>query len=385
MLRRVQEARDPPPAKSSSLPARPLGPVHESHEIVRAHLVGIDRLLSRTTAPHLTQLEPGVLRTRMFRFLTPGFELSGGRTSLAIRSAGTTLSRCTTVTFVLDAPGPTFMNGRPTPAGSVLVWRPGASYDGIAPAGYRWVTLLASGEQLPSLPGGSPGRRPWPWATSLLGARLEPAEQRATSALLAEMRAWTAPGRAPLAPAVARHLREAWLSIADRAVGRAAALARPTWGVWRATLNVRAADRIFRKDIDQPKYVGSVSRAIGVSNRTLEASFRSILGMSPMAYLEALRLHALFVLLRSTSVDSPRTVSEAARSCGLLHPSRLASRYRAVFGEDPRQTLADALRPTQEPRGDGPPLRSSRRVTARSPEPARSAPPRRGRARSRSR
>jgi AraC-like DNA-binding protein len=228
--------------------------------------------------------------------------------------------------------------------------------------------MLTSGEQLRSLPGGTPGRRPWPWATSLLGARLEPAERGEVDALLCGMRAWSGPARTPLSPAEGRRLRLAWLSLADRVVRRAAPLSRPTWGVWRATLNVRAADRLFRRALERPQYVGAVARAVGVSNRTLEASFRSVLGMAPMAYLETLRLHALFALLRSPEVGVRLTVSDAARRCGLLHPSRLASRYRAIFGEDPRETLAQARREaaagadgTTSPRSEpGRPVRSGR-------------------------
>jgi AraC-like DNA-binding protein len=279
----------------------------------------------------------------MFRLLTPGLELSGGRTSLAIRSAGTTLPRCTTVTFVLESPGPAYMNGRPIAAGSVLVWRPGTSYDAIGPAGYTWVTLLTSGEGLPSLPDGRPGDRPWPWSSSLLGAHLEPEELRKAHALLASMHAWSGPARTPLAAPTARRLASAWLSLVDRAVSRAAPLPRPPWGTWRAVLNVRAAERHFRRRLDEPIYVGAVARAVGVSSRTLEASFRSVLGIRPMAYLEAVRLHALFAFLRSPEAET-RTVAEAARRCGLLHPSRLASRYRAIFGENPQETLAEARR-----------------------------------------
>ena len=74
----------------------------------------------------------------------------------------------------------------------------------------------------------------------------------------------------------------------------------------------------------------------GVSPRALQYAFRKHLGCSPMDYVRRVRLD----LARSSLRNGPRlSVSDAAARLGFHNPGRVASDYREVFDENPRQTL----------------------------------------------
>jgi AraC family ethanolamine operon transcriptional activator len=85
-------------------------------------------------------------------------------------------------------------------------------------------------------------------------------------------------------------------------------------------------------------HMASLSRASGVSERTLRAIFTEIFGMSPMRYLRTRKLHAIRAEL-AVADPSIETVAAVARRLGVKDSGRMASDYYAIFGEYPRKTL----------------------------------------------
>lgn len=78
-------------------------------------------------------------------------------------------------------------------------------------------------------------------------------------------------------------------------------------------------------------------QAVGVSLRTLFATFRAYRGMTPMTYVRGVRLDkARYMLLNPE--EARRGVTDIALSCGLAHLGRFARDYRARFGQLPSQT-----------------------------------------------
>ena len=71
------------------------------------------------------------------------------------------------------------------------------------------------------------------------------------------------------------------------------------------------------------------------------------MGISPIGYVRATRLHRVRRLLRSTAVRT-RSVSVIALDCGFWHLSQFAVDYKLVFAESPsatyRRTLAQLPR-----------------------------------------
>lgn len=86
----------------------------------------------------------------------------------------------------------------------------------------------------------------------------------------------------------------------------------------------------------QPVTVPDLCRRFHLSRRALQYCFEDITGMSPMAYLRALRLNGARRELRA---GEGRTVSEIASAWGFQHLSQFAQDYRRMFGELPSATL----------------------------------------------
>ncbi|AZP23128.1 AraC family transcriptional regulator [Streptomyces aquilus] len=75
-----------------------------------------------------------------------------------------------------------------------------------------------------------------------------------------------------------------------------------------------------------------------VSVRTLQEAFRRHVGMSPMAYVDDVRLQRVYAELRASG-PGVTTVSDVAHRWGFAHLGRFAARYRERFGETPSRTL----------------------------------------------
>jgi AraC family ethanolamine operon transcriptional activator len=81
----------------------------------------------------------------------------------------------------------------------------------------------------------------------------------------------------------------------------------------------------------------ALCRDIGVSRRSLEYVFRSVVGMGPGNYVRALQLnHVRRDLVSGASGDTSIGVIAAQR--GIWHWSRFSQHYRLLFGELPSQT-----------------------------------------------
>ena len=89
---------------------------------------------------------------------------------------------------------------------------------------------------------------------------------------------------------------------------------------------------------DQPLTPGELARVGCMSVRTLHATFRHELGVSPMAHLRRIRLDRVRVeLLRSPNADV--RIGDVAMRWGFYHPSRFAQQYQERFGELPSDTV----------------------------------------------
>jgi AraC family ethanolamine operon transcriptional activator len=92
---------------------------------------------------------------------------------------------------------------------------------------------------------------------------------------------------------------------------------------------------------DRPVGVPELCERLHVSRRTLQYCFQDVLGMSPAAYLRAIRLNGA----RRDLGDSARvpSVNEVAAAWGFWHLSQFATDYRRLFGVRPSETLQRAV------------------------------------------
>jgi AraC family ethanolamine operon transcriptional activator len=101
---------------------------------------------------------------------------------------------------------------------------------------------------------------------------------------------------------------------------------------------VRRADDYMRAHLGNPLSVLDLCRELDVSERTLHYAFQETRGLSPMAYVQAVRLHAVRQELKAAAA-STATVHAIARRWGFFHTGEFAASYRRLFGELPSQTL----------------------------------------------
>lgn len=105
---------------------------------------------------------------------------------------------------------------------------------------------------------------------------------------------------------------------------------------------VQQARALVQGQLQQAPTVGELCMALGVSRRTLQNAFHRILGISPLAYLRAIRLGAVRQALKTAS-----SVTEAATDMGFWHFGHFAKDYQAMFGELPSQTHKRCAPPLQ--------------------------------------
>lgn len=106
--------------------------------------------------------------------------------------------------------------------------------------------------------------------------------------------------------------------------------------------HVKRAIEFMIANIGEPLTLEKIATASGVSGRGLQMGFQQFKMTTPMAYLRYLRLEALHEDLKS---GEPGTeVTETALKWGFTHFGRMASGYRARYGELPSETSRRACR-----------------------------------------
>jgi len=86
--------------------------------------------------------------------------------------------------------------------------------------------------------------------------------------------------------------------------------------------------------------VREIAKACNVSVRTLQATFKSVTGLSPRQSLTLIRLERARLALERA--DSGASVADAAMGSGFFHLGRFSRLYSATYGELPSETLRSA-------------------------------------------
>ncbi|GAA0217148.1 helix-turn-helix domain-containing protein [Castellaniella daejeonensis] len=84
--------------------------------------------------------------------------------------------------------------------------------------------------------------------------------------------------------------------------------------------------------------IADICRQLHISRRTLQYSFQTAVGLSPLAYLRILKLNQVRRRLRNAQDFSGR-VTQAATTWGFEHLGQFSQDYRHLFGECPSATL----------------------------------------------
>jgi AraC-like DNA-binding protein len=94
-------------------------------------------------------------------------------------------------------------------------------------------------------------------------------------------------------------------------------------------------------NLEEPLTVGRLCAVAGVGERSLQKTFESRRGVSPMRFVVERRLAAAHLLLRNQV--GTNDVTNVAVRLGFSHVGRFAQLYRTAYGETPSQTRRRAL------------------------------------------
>ncbi|HUK37269.1 MAG TPA: helix-turn-helix domain-containing protein [Vicinamibacterales bacterium] len=100
---------------------------------------------------------------------------------------------------------------------------------------------------------------------------------------------------------------------------------------------VQEASALLRDHVAEGVRIGAVSRAVGVSERTLRNAFHREHGVSPKQFDLRERLEAARRAL--CDITASESVTTIASQYGFFELGRFAGLYKHVFGESPSQTL----------------------------------------------
>jgi AraC-like DNA-binding protein len=100
--------------------------------------------------------------------------------------------------------------------------------------------------------------------------------------------------------------------------------------------DLRRAEDFIRFHAGDDISMSDVAREMNVSTRSVQATFRKYRGISPYAYLDAIRLGQ--ARQRLLTIEPGETVASIALDAGYGHLGRFSGRYRRWYGESPSQT-----------------------------------------------
>lgn len=145
--------------------------------------------------------------------------------------------------------------------------------------------------------------------------------------------------RRPLPPAAAADMRETLLAALLHGQRHSASDAIERFGGRAEAMpqSVRRAREFLHAHADEPLDLMQLAVTAGVGIRALQLGFRRHFGTSISEMLRDIRLAHLNVRLAVASPDD--SITDIAFELGFTHLSRMASAYRAKFGETPSATL----------------------------------------------
>jgi AraC-like DNA-binding protein len=101
---------------------------------------------------------------------------------------------------------------------------------------------------------------------------------------------------------------------------------------------LRAAVEYVHEHVAEPLTVSDVAAAAGLSVRATQEAFQRHVGMTPLRYVQHVRLErARHALLQADPTTG--SVQAVARAWGFAHLGRFSAAYRNAYGEYPRNTL----------------------------------------------
>ncbi|MBE9204155.1 helix-turn-helix domain-containing protein [Synechocystis salina LEGE 06099] len=100
---------------------------------------------------------------------------------------------------------------------------------------------------------------------------------------------------------------------------------------------VKQVESHLLNHLDQPITLKELCEKFYITKTPLNYAFQEMLGLSPLAYLKLLRLHAIHRVLKSA--DPETRITSLMHQFGFWHAGRFSMDYKKLFGESPSETL----------------------------------------------
>jgi AraC family ethanolamine operon transcriptional activator len=170
------------------------------------------------------------------------------------------------------------------------------------------------------------------------GAHSSPAVQSMESFLVGLLAAASVDRSSLQSVETAKWIAEEYVALLDQCLDPGARERKHSVWVGRDRLVRRVCDYIEQRNEDPPR-IADICRDLGVTRRTLQNAMQEVLGVSPQAYLKAIRLNGLRRALRTRNA-ARESIGDIAANWGFWHLSHMAQDYRRQFGELPSETSA---------------------------------------------
>ncbi|NEE03053.1 helix-turn-helix domain-containing protein [Phytoactinopolyspora halotolerans] len=102
---------------------------------------------------------------------------------------------------------------------------------------------------------------------------------------------------------------------------------------------VEHALRIIHKNPTEVISTAQLAQQVSIGERSLQLRFKRHLGVTPMAYVRAVRLDRIREILIDSRPGHGPTLDRISREWGFNHYGHFAAEYRNRFGERPNETL----------------------------------------------
>ena len=99
---------------------------------------------------------------------------------------------------------------------------------------------------------------------------------------------------------------------------------------------VKKVREFIRENISENITIGQLCEIANVSRRTLQYSFETILGITPLQFVRITRLNGVRRTLHSNTQHV--SISDIAAQWGFWHLSQFSKDYKTLFGQLPSQT-----------------------------------------------
>lgn len=290
------------------------------------------RAATPTSRAEIIQIQPGRMQGRLKHASVAGLSLGFGTFSHGVISRGVYSDDRVTIGFLTETRR---QGARQRGIGGIRIWSPGVEHQSRYVAGVSFGAISVSTGDIARFFGpDSRFNEPTVWL-GRSAFRTDPETGDASARALRSIMAGFDRCAGKLRPSEAEFWKRAIIESACYAIANSE----------RSDVFLSSPQRLVRRAQDYldgsgnaPIHISELLSHLRVSRRTLHRAFDEVLGIPPMRYLRQKRLcEARLLLQQGAATDL--TVAEVAFKQGFSDFSRFSAYYRALFGENPSETL----------------------------------------------